>query len=136
VPGTDRQGLDIMALRALVVWGGLLAAAILNGALREKWLVPRIGERIGHWVSTLILCTVILLIGRLTTAWIHPASTKDSIVIGSSWVLLTVAFEFLAGHFLFGNPWSHLLADYNLAQGRIWILVPITLMLSPLVVRV
>lgn len=64
MPGTDRQGLDVMAKRALVVWGGLLAAAILNGALREKWLVPRIGERIGHWVSPLILCPDAVSIGR------------------------------------------------------------------------
>jgi hypothetical protein len=38
---------------------------------------------------------------------------------------LTLAFEFLAGHFLFGNPWSRL--------RPVWILVLITTALSPFV---
>jgi hypothetical protein len=45
---------------------------------------------------------------------------------------LTLAFEFLAGHYLFGNPWSKLLADYNLLRGHIWVLVLITTAFGPL----
>ena len=54
--------------------------------------------------------------------------------IGAGWVVLTLAFEFLAGHYLFANSWERLLADYNVAQGRIWILVLITTLLAPVVV--
>jgi len=32
---------------------------------------------------------------------------------------------------LFGTPWDRLFADYNLAQGRVWILVPITTAFAP-----
>jgi len=44
---------------------------------------------------------------------------------------LTLAFEFLAGHYLFHNPWSRLLEDYDVARGRIWILVLFTTLLAP-----
>jgi hypothetical protein len=46
-------------------------------------------------------------------------------------VALTLAFEFLAGHYLFGNPWSRLLEDYDVFRGRIWILVLITTAVAP-----
>jgi hypothetical protein len=46
-----------------------------------------------------------------------------------------VAFEFLAGHYWFHASWSALFADYNLAQGRIWILVLVTTLLAPVVAR-
>ena len=49
--------------------------------------------------------------------------------------MLTLAFEFLAGHFLFRNTWERLLADYNLAQGRVWILVLVTTLVTPVLVH-
>jgi len=47
------------------------------------------------------------------------------------WLLLTLAFEFGFGHYVFGKPWSVLLADYRLDQGRIWTLVPVITLLAP-----
>ena len=38
-------------------------------------------------------------------------------MVGIAWVALTVAFEFLAGHYVFGNSWEKLLADYNVLRG-------------------
>jgi hypothetical protein len=48
---------------------------------------------------------------------------------------MTVAFELLAGHYLFGNTWERLLADYNVLRGRIWVLVLITTFLAPRLTR-
>jgi hypothetical protein len=47
-------------------------------------------------------------------------------------VLMTVAFEFLAGHYVFGSEWTALFADYNLFAGRVWLLVLVTSALAPL----
>jgi hypothetical protein len=55
-------------------------------------------------------------------------------MVGLGWMGLTLAFEFLAGHFLFKKRWSVLFADYNLADGRIWILVLVVLLLTPVLV--
>jgi hypothetical protein len=43
--------------------------------------------------------------------------------VGLYWLLLTVAFEFLGGHYLFGKSWENLPADYNLMRGRVWVAV-------------
>ena len=44
-----------------------------------------------------------------------------------------IAFEFLGGHFIFGKPWQELLADYNLFAGRIWVMVLIVTLMTPIV---
>jgi hypothetical protein len=126
----DRGG--DMFFRAFIVWVALLALAIVNGAARETWLVPRIGGPAGHAVSSLSLSAAILLLAWLTIAWIDPASARDAFLIGLAWLALTLAFEFIGGHYLFRKPWNELLADYDVMSGRIWVLVLVTTMLAPL----
>jgi hypothetical protein len=46
-------------------------------------------------------------------------------------VVLTVLFEFGFGHFVMGNSWDTLLADYNVLEGRIWVMVLITETVAP-----
>lgn len=121
--------------RAALGWLAILLLAIANGALRQALLIPRIGERGGHIVSTLLLCAIILGATWPLLSWIRPAAARDAWVIGALWFGLTIAFEFLAGHYAFGNPWETLLADYNVARGRIWILVLVTTLLAPVLVR-
>ena len=120
-----------MSLRAIAVWLAIVPIAIANGAVRELLIVPAAGPAAGHVISTLMLCAAILLVTWLTLGWIRPASLRDAALIGVSWLALTLAFEFLAGHYMFGTPWRRLLTDYNLAEGRVWILVPITTAIAP-----
>jgi hypothetical protein len=121
-----------MILRALIIWVVLLFVAILNGAARSAVITPWMGEQAGHIISTLILSLAILVVAWTSIGWINPGSGKDALLVGTAWVILTVAFEFLAGHYLFGNPWEKLFADYDIAQGRIWGLVLITSFIAPL----
>lgn len=120
-----------MISRAVVVWCALLVIASVNGIAREAVLIPRIGEGPGRAVSTLALSTLIVVLTWMSIRWMAPRSTRQAWAIGVLWVALTLAFEFLAGHYLFHNPWSRLLEDYNLIRGRIWILVLITTLVSP-----
>lgn len=53
--------------------------------------------------------------------------------LGLFWTLLTIAFEFGFGHFVVGHPWSRLFQDYNLAAGRVWIFVLLTLLIAPVI---
>jgi hypothetical protein len=120
-----------MILRALAVWLLLVPLAIANGAFRAAVLIPRFGEHTGHIVSTILLSVVILAVAWVTIGWIGPHTLTDAVLIGFLWLGLTVLFEFGAGHFLFKQPWEHLFADYNLAKGRIWILVLIVTLKAP-----
>jgi hypothetical protein len=108
--------------------------AFANGALREIALVPLAGDTVGHAISSVTLSAAILLLAWFTIAWIHPASTADAWSIGALWLTLTLAFEFLAGHYVFGTPWNTLLADYDVPAGRIWVLVLVTTIVAPLLV--
>ena len=121
-----------MVARALVVWCALLAVAFANGFVRVAWLIPATGDRTGHVISTVMLSAAIALLSWVTIGWIRPMTGRDALLIGAMWVALTLAFEFLAGHYVFGSPWKTLLADYNVFDGRIWVLVLITTGLSPI----
>jgi|SoiMethySBSTD1v2_1073268.scaffolds.fasta_scaffold1774685_1 hypothetical protein len=120
-----------MSLRAIAVWLAIVPIAIANGAVRERLIVPAAGPAAGHVISTLMLCAAILLVTWLTIGWMRPASLRDAARIGIGWLALTMAFEFLAGHYVFGTSWDRLLADYNLADGRVWILIPIMTAIAP-----
>ena len=120
-----------MVRRSLAAWLLMLLMASVNGAIRGALFIPLMGDVAGRAVSTLMLCALVLLLTYLTIRWIHPRSGSEAWVVGGLWVALTLAFEFLAGHFLFGNPWSQLLEDYNVLRGRIWILALITIAGAP-----
>ena len=109
----------------------MIFIAIANGALREFTYGKHLSELRAHQVSTL---TGILFFGvyiwALTRIW-RLESAAQAIIIGIIWVGLTVAFEFISGHYVVGNPWSRLLRDYNIFAGRVWILVPIWLSIAP-----
>lgn len=126
----------MMFLRALLFWLVLMVLAILNGTVREYGITPLTNERTGHWISTFILCALILLVTWVGLKWMGPGNIRDAWRIGIFWTALTIAFEFGAGHFLFKHPWSKLLADYNVLNGRIWLLVLLTTLLAPWVVGV
>jgi hypothetical protein len=116
---------------AFAAWLGLLVVAILNGGIREKLLVPAFGELTGHLVSTILLSGMIFAFTGVILPWLGPASSQDAWLVGLIWLCLTLAFEFLGGHFIAHAPWKRLLADYNVARGRIWILVLLVTLLSP-----
>ena len=120
-----------MILRALAIWLVLLVLASANGALREGIIIPATGETAGRAISTLLLSAIILATTWFTIAWIRPSTSGDAGIVGALWVALTLAFEFLAGHYIFGDSWDRLLEDYNLLAGRIWVLVLITTATAP-----
>jgi hypothetical protein len=73
-----------------------------------------------------------LLATWLFIRWIRPANSGEAIGTGVLWLVLTLMFEFIAGHYLFGNPWEKLLADYDIFRGRIWIVVLIVTVFAPI----
>ena len=44
---------------------------------------------------------------------------------------MTVAFEFLFGHYVAGHSWDRLLHDYNLFAGRVWVVVLVWVTVAP-----
>ena len=121
-----------MTLRSLVVWCGFVVLAVINGGFRDAVLTPRFGEHESHVIGTITLCTAILIVTWLTINWMRPAKSTDALLIGGGWGLMTVAFEFLVGHYIFGTSWARLLSDYDVLSGRVWLLVLATVAFAPL----
>jgi hypothetical protein len=123
-----------MLVRAGAVWFAIMLIAILNGAARDILFVRRLGDPAARALSCLTLAALIALVTWVSLRWIHPASLGDAWTIGAMWLVMTLGFEFGAGHYLFGTPWPQLLADYNLLAGRLWILVLVTTTVAPALV--
>ena len=121
-----------MVLRAVACWFLLMVLAILNGAAREYFLVPRLGAAAAHVASTILLCGLIMAAAWFVVPWMAPPTARAALSVGALWLLMTLGFEFLAGHYLFQKPWPVLLADYDLLHGRVWIFVPLVTLLAPL----
>jgi hypothetical protein len=102
--------------------------------VRELALRPRVDEATAHAISVGLLSAIILTVSWSTVAWIRPRSPSGAWRIGGLWLALTLAFEFLGGHYLFGAPWSRLWADYNVLRGRIWVVVLMTTLVAPVLV--
>jgi hypothetical protein len=120
-----------MLFRATLVWLLLAVIATLNGAFRTGVLTPHCGESVGHVISTIILGALIVAVAWLTGLWVRAASTAQAWLVGLIWLLLTLGFEFLVGHFVFCHEWSRLLADYHVVRGRIWMFVLFTIFAAP-----
>ncbi len=53
--------------------------------------------------------------------------------LGLTWLVLTVAFEFLFGHFVMGHSWTTLFQDYNILAGRMWSIVLVRVTTAPVI---
>ena len=104
-------------------WIGLVILAILNGILRNNVYGPHMREIFAHQISTLSLLILFGIYIWIFTGICRIGSSRQALLIGFIWLLMTILFEFIFGHFVVGHPWTKLLQDYNLLKGRIWILV-------------
>ena len=123
----------MLFLQAVGVWLILLIAAVVNGTVRQKCIAAILDEHPAHIVSTILLAIIIFIIASLFVRAKGIKKSSTLLFIGGLWVLLTVGFEFLFFHYAAGVPWSRLLADYNIMKGRIFPLVLLSSLLSPLI---
>jgi hypothetical protein len=112
-------------------WLGLVILAIMNGIVRVKVYAPFMDDLTAHQVSTLIGIFLFGIYIWLLTGIIKIESSQQALLVGLLWLVMTVAFEFLFGHYVAGHPWSRLFQDYNIFKGRVWLLVLIWTTLAP-----
>jgi len=89
-------------------------------------------EHAAHVLSTALLVGAILAISFGFFRWSSVEYTLvELIVVGVGWTVLTVGFEFVVGY-AEGTPVSVTLGQYDVLAGEVWIAVPLTLLLAPL----
>ena len=120
-------------MRLVLAWLPMVLIAVGNGAIREAWLTPWLGELRGRQASTVLL--LLLFTGYFAGLFhFRPlASSRAALQTGGAWLLLTLLFEFGLGRFVSHLSWSQMLSEYDLAAGRLWILVPTWVALAPYV---
>ena len=115
----------------VIGWLPLVVIGIFNGILRQYGYSQFVSELAAHQISTL---TGIVLMGLyiwwLTGIW-KLQSPVQAVAVGLIWLGMTVVFEFVFGHFVMGHPWQKLFHDYNLLEGRVWMLVLIGTAVAP-----
>jgi peptidoglycan biosynthesis protein MviN/MurJ (putative lipid II flippase) len=120
-----------MLFKYFLLWFPMTLIAILNGALRELAYQDAFGELAAHQVSTL---TGIILLGvymwLVSRRW-KLTSSRQAVLAGLLWALLTIAFEFGFGHYVMHHAWEKLWHDYNLLEGRLWLFVLIWIGAAP-----
>lgn len=125
-----------MIRRAMLAWLLMIPVAILNGGLRQSVFVPAVGELRGHQLSVLTGSAAFFAV---IYALLHRDAARYSdrwlLGLGGVWVAATVIFEFGFGHWVMGNSWSRLLADYNIFAGRLWTVVLAVIGVAPLLVK-
>jgi len=114
-----------------IAWLGGIPIAIINGGLRNYVYGPQMDPLLAHQISSI---TAIILFAAyfwlLNRRW-TMTSTPQSIQIGISWLILSILFEFVFGHYVMGHSWERLLADYNILAGRLWSFVLLWTLIGP-----
>lgn len=101
----------------------MLFLAVANGTARDFLYQGSMGELAAHQVSCLTAGALFLAYMILLDRRVPFADPKVAWRVGAMWLAMTLAFEFLFMHYAAGHPWSRLLADYDVAAGRLWVLV-------------
>ena len=115
------------------LWMAFLGIAMANGAVGDLLLARFISPYGIHLYKTGVAVLALIILARLYAQKVRPTRwLQDALECSFIWVILTLSFEFLVGHYLLNNPWAVIIQEYHLAEGRWWVLVPTTEFIAPL----
>ncbi|WP_339803210.1 hypothetical protein [uncultured Marinobacter sp.] len=119
-----------VAVKALAVWFIILLLAVLNGGLREAFLIPKFGNASGLVLSGVLLSVLILVVAYLALPWLGERRSAQLFTIGLGWLALTLVFEFSLGLWQ-GKSWQVMFEAYALTGGNLWPVVLLITALAP-----
>lgn len=111
----------------------MLLVSVANGIVRDFTYGKLVDELTAHQLSTV---SSVFLLGVVIRGFVRlypPSSEQQALLIGLPWLALTLAFEFLFFHYVGGHSWAALLANYNISQGRVWVVVLAWIAIAPYV---
>jgi len=123
-----------LIVKAGMIWFVIAVFAVINGAFRESVLVPSFGQSVALPISGLNLSIIIFMVTYLSFALFRVKSHRSYLFIGIQWVLMTLIFEFVFGHYVAGKSWADILQIFNILKGNLFIVVLLVSFISPLLV--
>lgn len=124
-----------MVWKYFLAWLPGIPIAIINGSLRQFGYRPFMGELEAHQLSTLSFLILFGFYVWFIIPWMKFTKKYQPLYLGIFWLVLTIIFEFVFGYYVRGYTWEKLFYDYNLLDGRLWILVLIWIFISPLLIN-
>lgn len=119
-----------MNSKHFLLWLPMILLAFANAGLREMVFIKYFNDLKAHQLSTITLIILCLIYVGIVFRYLNIQNSKQALLIGFVWMLLTILFEFTVGRIM-KNSWENLFRDYNLMAGRIWSLFLICLFLMP-----
>jgi hypothetical protein len=114
------------------IWLVMVIIAIANGLFRDKVLSPLLGPNVALPVSGVLLAVFIFAVCYVWLPTIGKQPASQFLFIGLLWVVLTLGFEFLFGHYVVGKSWRDIVQVFDATDGNLFLLVMIVTLLSPL----
>lgn len=112
-----------MIKKSVLIWLAIIPLAIMNGAFREEVLTPLLGKDRSMPLSGILLCLLILLVAYIFIPRLGKGSVKQYILMGMTWLVMTVGFEFALGYFFMDKSIEDLISAYNISTGNLWLVV-------------
>ena len=118
-------------LKAGLIWLGIAILAIINGVVRDNVVAPMYGREIALPLSGISLAIVVFFITYFTIGFLGKVTRSVCIGTGVQWVMMTLAFEFLFGHYVAGKSWATLMQTFNVASGDLFVVVLLVSLVAP-----
>lgn len=119
-----------MLKKSILIWLAIIPLAILNGGLRETFLIPLLGEKFAQPLSGIILCLFIFLLSFIFVPRLGKGAAQTYRQIGFLWVVLTLSFETSFG-LAEGLSFGEILKAYDITTGNLWLIVVIFIGIAP-----
>lgn len=132
--GKRQDGQINKILKSLLIWLCFIPLAVLNGGLREYVFNDMIGEAVALPLSGISLSLLIIAVSAIALPRLGRFGLSESVLTGSLWAVLTVAFElslWLTG----GGSCAGFISANNPLTGNLWLLVVASTFLSPIIIN-
>ena len=121
----------VLAVKILGIWVLLALGAIINGVVRDKLLTLLIGERLALPLSGVSLSLLIFCVTLFFVPFWGISSACGFLYVGIIWLSFTLAFEFIFGHYVVGEPWKKIVEVFYIHRGNLYLLALASAALSP-----
>lgn len=118
-------------LKSIGIWLLIVIVAIINGAIRDKLLTPLIGAHLSLPISGITLSFLVFVITYFAIPFFGNIKSRVYILIGLFWIILTLAFEYLFGHYVIGKSWYEINQVFDVYNGNLFTVVLVVTGLSP-----
>ncbi len=112
----------------------MMILAVINGTVRDFVYKPYVGELPAHQISTVTLIILFALYFWLLAKKWKTDSDRQAWIIGIIWLVMTVGVEFGLG-LRRGLSWDVMLQAYNIFDGRVWVFIPLFVLVGPYLFR-